>query len=306
MKITYEQWKDRLNKRLAEHNQQVRVVTFGKSTLELSTGEILIQPEFNNFKKRVMNSKTDLWVKNMDLLLSGLISDREVKAKLAAIGGEAVHKLHPELSSRNLNTGVPWNKGKTGLQTSWAKGLTKQTDSRVAARVNSGEANGMYGVKMSDQDKKFRSDIMKDKILYGDFTPNSNNRNTHWEATFNRKKYRSSWEALFQYMYQDAAYETLRLEYIINGNRKIYIVDFVDYKTKQVVEVKPTELCRGKIFDAKMVALKEWADQNGFSVIVATREWLLNNSCPSDLSGFDEKTATKIRKLYEANKKNRN
>ena len=304
MKITYEQWKVRLNGRLETYDQRVRVVDFGKATLELSTGEILIQPEFGKFKKRVMNIKTDLWVKNMDLLLAGLITDREIKAKLAAIGGKAVHKLHPELSSHNLNTGVPWNKGKTGLQTSWAKGLTKHTDSRIASRANSGEANGMHGVKMSDQDKQHRSDVMKAKILAGDFTPNSNNRNTHWAAEFNGKKYRSSWEALFQYMYPDAEYETLRLEYTINGNRKIYIADFVDYETKQVAEVKPAELCKGEIFDAKIVALNEWANQNGFRVIIVTQEWLLTNGCPTDLSGFDEKTATKIRKLYEANKKN--
>jgi hypothetical protein len=73
---------------------------------------------------------------------------------------------------------------------------------------------------------------MKQKILSGEFTPNSNNRNTHWESTFNNNTYRSSWEALYQYFNQDAEYEKLRIEYNINNTAKIYIVDFVDHVNK--------------------------------------------------------------------------
>jgi len=145
---------------------------------------------------------------------------------------------------------------------------------------------------------------MKTKILSGEFTPNSNNRNTHWESEYDGKKYRSSWEALYQCMYPKAEYETLRIEYSINDCHKVYIVDFVDYATKLVAEVKPTELCKGEIFEAKMSALTAWAHQNDFNITIATQEWLLNQGSPSDLSKFDEKTAIKIRKLYETSKKN--
>jgi hypothetical protein len=304
MKISYEQWKDRLNERLTSYKQHIRVVDFGKLTLLLSTGDILSQPEFGKFKRRVMNTKTNLWVKNMDSLLAGTVTETQIKSMLAATGGKAVHKLHPSLSKKNLNTGIPWNKGTVGLQTGWAKGLTKETDSRIAKFAKFGGKNGMYGVKMSDSDKQIRSDIMKTKILSGEFTPNSNNRNTHWDSEYDGKKYRSSWEALYQSMHPKAEYEALRIEYSINGRRKIYIVDFVDYTTKLVSEVKPAELCKGEIFEAKMSALNNWADQNDFNIILATQEWLLNQDFPSDLSKFDEKTATKIRKLYEISKKN--
>jgi hypothetical protein len=304
MKISYEQWKDRLNERLASYKQHIRVVDFGKLTLLLSTGDTLTQPEFGKFKRRVMNIKTNLWVKNMDSLLAGTVTETQIKSMLAATGGKAVHKLHPNLSKKNLNTGIPWNKGTVGLQTGWAKGLTKETDSRIAKFAKFGGKNGMHGVKMSDSDKQIRSDIMKTKILSGEFTPNSNNRNTHWDSEYDGKKYRSSWEALYQSMHPKAEYEALRIEYSINGCRKIYIVDFVDYTTKLVSEVKPAELCKGEIFEAKMSALNNWANQNDFNIILATQEWLLNQDSPSDLSKFDKKTATKIRKLYEISKKN--
>ena len=304
MKISYEQWKDRLNERLECHNQRVRVLTFGKLTLRLSTGKILIQPEFGKFKKRVMNSKTDLWVKHMDLLLDGVITDREIKGQLAAIGGKMVHKLYPGLCNQNLNCGIPWNKGTVGLQTSWAKGLTKETDSRIAKFAKFGESNGMYGVKMSGSDKQVRSDIMKAKILSGEFTPNSNNRNTHWESTFDGKLYRSSWEALYQYFNHHAEYETLRISYKLDNNEKIYIVDFIDHVNKLVVEVKPKELCVGSIFKAKMSALNIWAINHQYQILMVTKQWLQEKKEKIDYSRFDEKTAIKIRKLYEISKKN--
>jgi hypothetical protein len=277
---------------------------FGKLKLKLSTGDTLTQPEFSKFKRRVMNAKTDLWVKNMDSLVAGRVTEKEIKSMLAAAGGKAVHRLYPNLSEQNLNSGIPWNKGIVGKQISWAKGLTKETDSRIEKFAKFGEKNGMYGVKMSDRDKQIRSDIMKTKILSGEFTPNSNNRNTHWDSEYDGKKYRSSWEALYQYMYPKAAYEDLRIEYTVNGYHKVYIVDFVDYTNKLVAEVKPAELCKGEIFEAKMLALSAWSDQNDFNIIIATKEWLLNQGPPSDLSKFDEKTAIKIRKLYEISKKN--
>lgn len=304
MKITYEQWKDRLNERLEYYNQQVRVLTFGKLTLQLSTGETLTQPEFGKFKKRVMNSKTDLWVRHMDLLLAGVITDMEIKSQLAAIGGKMVHELHPNLSKQNLNNGIPWNKGTVGLQTAWSKGLTKETDPRIAKFAKFGEANGMYGVKMSDSDKILRSDIMKTKILSGEFTPNSNNRNTHWDAEFNGEKYRSSWEALYQAINPLAEYEKLRIEYKIGASSKIYIVDFIDRGSRQVIEVKPRELCSGPVYESKMTALRAWATTNDFTVIVADKEWLLAQTCNIDYTLFDEKTAKKVKELYETRKKN--
>ena len=304
MKISYEQWKDRLNERLARYNQCIRVMDFGKLKLKLSTGDTLTQPEFSKFKRRVMNAKTDLWVKNMDSLVAGRVTEKEIKSMLAAAGGKAVHRLYPNLSEQNLNSGIPWNKGIVGKQISWAKGLTKETDSRIEKFAKFGEKNGMYGVKMSDRDKQIRSDIMKTKILSGEFTPNSNNRNTHWDSEYDGKKYRSSWEALYQAINPLAEYEKLRIEYKIGASSKIYIVDFIDRGSRQVIEVKPRELCSGPVYESKMTALRAWATTNDFTVIVADKEWLLAQTCNIDYTLFDEKTAKKVKELYETRKKN--
>jgi len=53
--------------------------------------------------------------------------------------------------------------------------------------ANTGTKNGMYGTMMTAEQKEYRSNLMKEKILSGEFTPNSNNRNTHWDAEYNGK-----------------------------------------------------------------------------------------------------------------------
>ena len=168
------------------------------------------------------------------------------------------------------------------------------------SKKNSGKNNGMYGRKMSAERKKYFSDKIKSKILSGEFTPKSNNRNTYWTATFDGKKYRSSWEALYQSLNPSAEHETLRIEYIFNNNKHIYIVDFIDHTAKLVTEVKPRELCNNSKFLAKMAALSEWAKINKYDVLIADHAWFKQHKI-LDYSKFDEETTRKIRKLYEIN-----
>jgi len=143
------------------------------------------------------------------------------------------------------------------------------------------------------------SKIMKEKILLGEFTPNSNNRNTHWDSSYNGKKYRSSWEALYQYFYPDDEYETLRIEYKINSINSIYILDFINYNNKIVTEVKPAELCNGEIFITKYKALECWALKNNFTIQIADQHFFKKHGIPSNLECFDNNTKRKILKLYE-------
>jgi len=139
---------------------------------------------------------------------------------------------------------------------------------------------------------------MKAKILSGEFTPNSNNRNTHWNSTFNGKCYRSSWEAVYQSHYPDDIHESLRIPYVYNNIDYIYIVDFVNHTNKTATEIKPIELCNHPKFIAKLAALNEWGIHNGYSVNLVTLEKLQNMGEPSDLSKFDSKTQSKINKIY--------
>jgi hypothetical protein len=159
-----------------------------------------------------------------------------------------------------------------------------ETDAGLLARKKSAEIN---------------SKIMREKILSGNFTPNSNNRNTHWESFYKNKKYRSSWEALYQYFDSDAEYESLRIPYIFNGKSYIYIVDFINHKTKTVIEVKPQELINDKKTQKKIAAVKEWCNLNNYNFLLANKDYLTSNALPINLNDFDIKTQQKIKKLYE-------
>lgn len=305
MKITNQQMIIRLNTVLENHNQNTRVVSYTGNCIVLSTGLILMDNSKHKFYKRIMNTKTDLWVNQIDNLLSGIITEEEIRSKLASIGGTSVQAKHGDKIKKNLNTGRSWNTGTKGQNTGKGKPRSPEIKQKISKK-NSGEGNGMYGYRYTPLEKTLKSQTMRNLILEGKFTPNSNNKNTHWESMYNGKKYRSSWEALYQYFNPQAEYEKFRIEYILSGIRKIYIVDFIDYASRYVIEVKPIKLCVGEIFKAKMKALNEWAKQNNYTVLLITEDWLIENQILIEYSRFDIKTEKKIRAFYEAAEKNRN
>lgn len=301
MKKTSQQMIETLNCKLQEYEQKTRVIELGSTYIMLENGCKLEHNERLKFIRRICNKKTNLWVKNIDSILSGDITVQEIKSKLSSNGGFAVQKQHKDKIKQNLNTGTPWNKGLTNLP---GRPLSDASKLKISI-ANSGDKNGMFGVKMTDEKKKEKSELMKQLILNGKFTPNSNNRNTHWTSEFDGKKYRSSWEALYQYINPIAKYETLRIEYELNDIIQIYIVDFIDEVNRVLVEVKPKRLCSGDKFEAKMKALTNWANQNSYTILMVDEDWILSQSIYIDYSRFDLQTSQKIRKLYEINKKNR-
>lgn len=298
MKKTAQEMMNQINNRLSEYGQSTRIIKWSGTMIQLSTGKVLTGSTRIRFIRRVTNFKTSLWCENIDRLLSGEISDSEIKSQLSAIGGIACQEKHGNLIRKNLNTGIPWNKGLKGNYPYKFGPLPQSVKDKISIK-NSGQSNGMFGRRMTELDKKIKADLMQTKILNGTFTPNSNNRNTHWDSIFDNKKYRSSWEALYQYINPIAEYETLRIEYLLDGKRFVYIVDFVDHTNSLVIEVKPAELCVGKKFEAKMLALADWAKEHRYLIIVATREWLQSQKCAIDYSRFDSRTAKKIKALYE-------
>jgi hypothetical protein len=303
MKLTATQMVDRLNTKLIEYNQLTRVIGYTGKSISLSTGIILLDNNKDRFCKRLLSTKTILWASNIDNLLNGLITASEIRAKLSSIGGKAAQKKHGDTIKQNLNNGTSWNAGTKG-QNIGTLGPRPQSVKNKISKKNSGSGNGMYGVKMSAAGKQVRSDIMKKKILTGEFTPNSNNRNTHWGAMLDGTKYRSSWEALYQFINEFAEYEKLRIQYELDSKNHVYIVDFIDHHNKLVIEVKPKELCTGEKFTAKMYSLREWAKNNGYDVLLVDKDWLRLQNIDIDSSRFDDNTERKIKALYETNQKN--
>lgn len=264
--------KDKLNNKLKQFKQKAIVIEYSSAYIILENGIMFEHNERLRFIRRVLNKKTNIWVENMDDLLVGNISEFEIKSKLAKKGGIECQRQHGDKIKQNLNTGSPWNKGLTNLP---GKPLSDEAKLKISI-ANSGSRNGMFGIKMSDEKKQEQSAYMKQLILSGKFTPNSNNRNTHWTSEFNGVKYRSSWEALYQYFNPNAKYETLRIEYELNNKIQIYIVDFIDEENRTLIEVKPRELCTGDKFDAKMKGLNLWASERGYSILIVDKEWFLS------------------------------
>lgn len=295
----------KFNEILKEHNQQLQAEIITGKKIILSNGLILTsERDIRLCKKRVMSGH-DIWKKTFDRLYSltpqeRTIAEKECRNLTSTQGGISCQKMHGNKVKNNLNTGTPWNKG---LKGNYPYSYSHSTDAKEKISLaNSGINNGMYGKEMSKDQKEYRSKLMKQKILSGDFTPNSNNRNTHWDAVFNGKKYRSSWEALYQYFDITAEYETLRIPYRFDNKDFVYIVDFVNHKDKTLIEVKPEELTKDKKTRAKINAAKNWCKQNGYFFILADRKYLLSLPEPTNFEEFDNKTQTKIRKLYETRK----
>ena len=66
----------------------------------------------------------------------------------------------------------------------WDQAAVIQETKKAISKANSGSGNGMFGRKMSEEEKAIKSKFMKDKILNGEFTPKSTNRLSHRNMSF--------------------------------------------------------------------------------------------------------------------------
>jgi very-short-patch-repair endonuclease len=294
---------EQFNEILKEYNQQLQAEKITGREVVLSNGLVLnSEKDVRLCKRRVMRGDK-VWKENFDRIYSidteqRASAEKECRSLTSVKGGVNCQKEHKEQIKSNLNIGTPWNKGMKGNYP-YSHPCSENAKKRIGD-ANRGKKNGMFGRTHSEEYKNELSKKIKKLILLGKFTPNSNNRNTHWDSFYQNKKYRSSWEALYQYFDNDAEYETLRITYKFNNKDYIYIVDFVNHKTKIVVEVKPRELINNEKTKAKISAAKGWCFRYGYTFVLADKDYLISQPMPDNLTEFDIKTQNKIRKLYEA------
>jgi hypothetical protein len=299
----------KFNRILQDHNQTLYALSITGHQIVLSNGLVLSDKiSISRCKKRIMNGH-EIWKKKFDEIygLDAMISqtaEKLARSQTSKFGGIVCQERHHDAIKKNLNTGTPWNKGLEGKYP-YSHKHTAETKAKIS-NANSGKNNGMYGKQMPTDKKNHLSILMKEKIRTGSFTPNSNNRSTHWDSCYQGKKYRSSWECLYQYFDNDAEYETLRIPYFFENKEFIYIVDFVNHTTKTIVEVKPKEMLSNKKTAAKIAAAKEWATNNGYNFVFADKQYLISKGTPEILSNFDSTTQSKISKLYETDKQKNN
>lgn len=140
-----------------------------------------------------------------------------------------------------------------------AKSIGKQNSVKLKEYYQTSD-----GIVTKQKTAKKNSEIMKGKILSGEFTPKITNTFTHWTAEIEIgdrvRRFRSSWEAVLWYSNQHWEYETIRIPYVShNGENKTYIVDFYDPTNKTLIEVKPKsniQSCELKIKAAKQYCLE--------------------------------------------------
>jgi hypothetical protein len=127
-------------------------------------------------------------------------------------------------------------------------------------------------------ERKKQSDNMKKMISDGDFTPCITNSWTRWKSEVGDRKFRSSFDALFflysEYNNLDYQYELLRIPYEYEDKICNYIVDYISYKDKKVVEIKPNGLSDLPRNKAKENALLEWCTKNKYEYVSVTEDFL--------------------------------
>lgn len=303
----YEKFKYKINSILESYNQSLRVRHIESEHIILSNGLRLDDSkDVKKFKNRISRG-SDIIKYSLDKLyhIDSVVRSQateQIHKDKCSLGGKAAQLQHRDTILKNLNTGDdgPWNKDLKGNYP-YTPMFSEETRKKIS-ESKKGKNNAMYGRQHSDEYKKIASERMKKKILNGEFTPNSNNRNTHWNSSFNDKVYRSSWEALYQYFDNDADYEVIRIPYVFNDTECVYIVDFVNIHDKTLVEVKPRCLTTDERTMSKISAAKEWCYDNGYSFIIADEKYFYNKGEPDDYSRFDTTTQDKIRRFYARNK----
>lgn len=182
-------------------------------------------------------------------------------------GGSAPNKR------KSTKKRIAWNKGKKLHYDTWSKGKTKYDHPSLMkmSEDRKGELNPYHSMSEESKIKMAEkvSASMKLAIKEGRFTPKTENRlyRTTSKLIYNNKSYRSSWELGFQLLYPEFNHEKFRLEYFLEteNTNKIYIVDFINYDTKEVVEVKPLNLFNQDKNIIKENALIEWCKLNGYT-----------------------------------------
>lgn len=293
---------EKYNILLANNNISTRVVSWTDDGMLFSTG-YLYKDRVQKLINKLFKSTNHRWIERADQLLIDQQSFNEISkqieydARLAA--NAKMRLLHPEWKDKFISKKgrIPWNKGVKGPRNSFYGKRRTEEEKRKLSEARKGPGNPMYGTHMTEEAKLAKSNMMKQRILNGEFTPNSNNRFTQKNVPYKDKKFRSSWEVLFYALNPDYQYEKLRIKYAGKDSKDhVYIVDFVNHEKKIAVEIKPKELLNKQNNDIKINALKQWCIDNKYECKIITqyeiRDMMINNNL--DDLGLSEKVISNL------------
>mgnify|MGYP000874613176 CR=1 FL=1 len=148
-------------------------------------------------------------------------------------------------------------------------------------QLGSNNSSHKMSIESFNSMRSKNSIIMKDKIKSGLFKPNITNSwaKSRVSLILNDVKitYRSSWDAFFNLVNPNLLYEKIIIEYIHDGMRYNYIVDFVDYENKIIYEIKPSGF---KDFNKNISKEKyaiEWCRVNNYRYYMIDEKWYIEN-----------------------------
>ena len=254
------QFMNRVNDFLKLHNIDDEAIKTLNSILYFRSGNIIYRKsltQFIHYKYITEILQLFKWSELFDE--NGYIKEEIIKWKRMRRNKQ--NRLIPN-KQKSTKKRIPWNKGKTKYD---HPSLMKMSEDRK------GELNPYHSMSEEAKIKMAEkvSTSMKLAIKEGRFTPKTENRlyRTTSKLIYNNKSYRSSWELGFQLLYPEFNHEKFRLEYFLEteNTNKIYIVDFINYDTKEVVEVKPLNLFNQDKNIIKEKALIEWCKLNGYT-----------------------------------------
>lgn len=187
------------------------------------------------------------------------------------IGRKQSQELVEKRMNSRKNNGLPWHTPESKQKISISNQRTHLSDDFRE------KYKSVYELASQKQ-----SQTMKDKIARGEFTPPITNSWTHFDAFIiledgTRKKFRSSWEAIYWYVNQHLEYETHRVEYEFNDKVHNYIVDFYDRQNKCLIEIKPKSRLKIELENVKLSAAENWAKCNDHTFIIIDDDWFIQN-----------------------------
>lgn len=210
--------------------------------------------------------------KPVTLTCGAIICRTKSRAKISSGRKQSSTTKHRRYMGR-INNGNPWHTEATKQKIRETNQKTHSTAECRAKMKESYERNNT---------RQKLSNIMKTKILNGEFTPCVTNSwaNSRTKIVINGfdRAYRSSWDAAFQLLNPKCEYETLRIKYEIDGNFRIYIVDFVCHDTKTIYEIKPKCNQDTKMNILKQKAAIQWCADNGYTYTNIDNEYFKTNA----------------------------
>ena len=161
------------------------------------------------------------------------------------------------------------------------------------SRERMGKKNPVHKQTQETRDrvKNLNSNIMKQLINEGKFTPHVTNSWCRSRVVVSGKPMRSTWEAVFFILNPYVEYEKIRILYYnpLTKKEQNYIVDFVDEINRVLYEIKPLSTKNTLQNKAKEEAALKWCACNNYTYVCISDDFFKQNAFRVDYSLYDKK-----------------